>query len=102
MNDEQLKSAYDFRDFHIPNYMMGAIERYIDHRIPPGHFLTAVITNNLSDAVAYADDENIRNIPAFVGYFYNVAPSLCWGSRKAMNKWLAGKERDYFDAEGTE
>jgi len=101
MEGEQYKPAYTFRNFYIPNYMMGAIDRYIHKRIPPGHFLTAVITNNLSEAVTRADDTNLSNLPAYVAYFYNEAPSLCWGSERTMKKWLAGRERDYFDAEGT-
>lgn len=71
---------------------MGAIERYIKDRKPPGDFLTAVICNDLKEAVARADDENQNNLPAYVGYFYNEAPSACWGSRAAFKNWLIRKE----------
>lgn len=86
--------AYVFRQFFIPVYMMGAIRRYIEEGIPPGHFLTAVICNNLSDAVSYADDVNVANLPAYVGYFYNRAPSTCWGSREKMDAWIAKRQAD--------
>ncbi len=77
-----------FRDFTIPDHMLEGIERYIDHGIPPGHFLTAIITNNLREAVGRADDDNVQIIPAYVGYFYNEAPSACWGSIEKMNAWI--------------
>ena len=82
------EDVYQFRDFYIPLRMMGAIDRYIKHGIPPGDFLTAVICNNLSEAVARADEENMANLPAYVAYFYNEAPGLCWGSRIKMDTWI--------------
>jgi len=78
---------YEFRGFHIPDYMMDGIERYVNDGIPPGGFLTAIITNDLHGAVSAADDENIKNIPAYVAYFYNKTPAACWGSIAAMNAW---------------
>ena len=79
---------YTFRDFYIPARMMDSITRYIDHGIKPGSFLTGVISNNLREAVSNADDENLRNIPAYLGYFYNEAPSPCWGSQELMDQWI--------------
>ena len=80
---------YKFQEFYIPERMMVSIKRYIEDKCPPGGFLTAVIENNLSDAVGRADGENLRNLPAFVAYFYNKAPADCWGSPEKMNRWLA-------------
>ena len=80
---------YQFREFYIPERMMGGIRRYIEHGIPPGDFLTAVICNDLKEAIGRADDENIKNIPAYVAYFYNEAPAPCWGSIELMQSWIA-------------
>ena len=88
---ERKIKMYKFKDFYIPERMMDAIIRYIDDRIPPGRFLTAVICDDLGGAIAQADDENLKTLPAFTGYFYNEAPSGCHGSRKKMQAWL--KER---------
>jgi hypothetical protein len=84
-------TAYMFREWGISEHMMGAIRRYIDDRIPPGSFLEAVICNDLQNAVGCADDTNLHNLPAFVGYFYNEAPSTCWGSREKYEAWLSGE-----------
>lgn len=87
--------TYRFRDYSIRDDMMGAIRRYIDHGIPPGSFLTAVIENNLSEAVGRADDENCANLPAFVAYFYNEASSACWGSPEKRRAWITkGGEKE--------
>ena len=80
-----------FKHFYIPDRMMEGIKLYIQHGVRPGSFLQAIITNNLKEAVGRADDENRRNLPAHVEYFYNYAPYQCWGSEKIMNDWIHGK-----------
>lgn len=79
---------YEFQGFHIPERMEESIQDYIQHGIIPGGFLEAVICNNLKEAVGMADEENLRNLPAYVGFFYNQAPSPCWGSEKKMEDWI--------------
>jgi hypothetical protein len=87
--EQEIESQiYTFRGFYIPDYMMDGIKRYIQKGIRPGHFLTAIITNDLSEACGRADDVNLRQIPAYVGYFYNEAPSHCWGSQEKMDRWM--------------
>lgn len=79
---------YTFQDFYIPERMMPGIKSYIEERLLPGNFLRGVISNDLKTAVMYADEENIRNLPAYVSYFYNHAPMDCWGSEEAMRRWV--------------
>jgi hypothetical protein len=88
IDDKLVKTNYCCRQWYIPEHMMGGIRRYVDDRIKPGKFLTAIICNDLSDAVGRADDENLKNLPAYVAYFYNEAPSDSWGSKEKMNDWL--------------
>ena len=85
----QESSGYRFREFYIPKHIIKNIRRYIDHGIIPGDFLQAVIKNDLRGACAWADDENLKNLPAFVAYFYNKSPSACWGSHQKMKRWAA-------------
>ena len=93
MNDERGYYTYiQGLSFYIPGRMMGGIERYIEHRVKPGDFLTAIICNNLKMAVMTADEENIANLPAYMDYFYNHVPSNCWGSEAVLKDWLAGRE----------
>lgn len=68
--------------------LQAGIDRYINHHIPPGDFLRSVICNNLSAAITYADNINIHLLPEYVNYFYNNAPSSCWGSVEKYSAWL--------------
>ena len=91
--------SFRFREFAIPDYMTGGLERYIEHGIDPGDFLTAVICNNLVEACAAADDTNLRNIPAYAAYLYNRAPRECWGSREKMQQWMQRCQGDEANGE---
>ena len=82
-------AGYTFRGFSIPDYMADALALWINEGIPPGSFLTAVLENNLSEAVGCADENNMRAIPAYVGYLYNEAPRGCWGSVENVGRWAA-------------
>ncbi len=86
--ESQNEMVYRFRDFYIPARMMSGIRRYIDDGTPTGDFLRAVIGNDLQEAVGRADDENLANLPAYIGYFYNEAPLPCWGSKEKMQAWI--------------
>ena len=69
----------------------GAVKRYIEHGIPPGSFLEAIITNDLKEACARADSINRTLIWDWVNWFYNCAPAVCWGSDEAYEYWLETK-----------
>ena len=44
----KITDDWTFRHQTIPEHMRGGIERYVNHGIPPGSFLTAIICNDLS------------------------------------------------------
>lgn len=79
--------THEFQEFYIPERMLEAIDRYVKQGIPPGSFLTAIFSNDLVGAAGKADDENLRNLPAYADYLYNRIPSSCWGSREIVNGW---------------
>jgi len=83
--------TFVYRGFVIPDYMHKGICLYIDNHVKPGDFLTAVIENNLHESMSRADDNNLRNLLAYPAFFYEHAPSQCWGSTKAMTEWLKMK-----------
>ena len=63
---------------------LDALERYVEHGIPPGDFLQAVLSNDLVDAVQRADANNQRALLALVQYVYNEVPSDCYGNREVI------------------
>lgn len=85
---------YEFRGFAISGSTLNALKAYIERGQPVGRFLTAVLENNLKDAVSRADSENLHNLPAYVGYLHNVADSRCWGSPEKVRQWYAIKSAE--------
>ena len=86
--------TYTFRDYYIPDRMLDGLTRYLEDGIPPGGFLTAVIENDLMEAVGRADEENLKNLPAYAAYLYNVAPIGSYGSPKRMSEYLRKKREE--------
>jgi hypothetical protein len=74
-------------EYGIPSHMHGGIVRYVEQGVVPGGFLTAVINNDLRMACANADIHNQSKLHAFVMWFYNQAPSGCWGHENAVRDW---------------
>ena len=72
----------------VPRHLHYGIERYVNHHQKAGHFLTAVVENDLSRAIACADEHSLHALPAVVAWLYNEAPSGCWGSKKKVKEWL--------------
>jgi hypothetical protein len=85
---------YEFRGFYVPQHMEAALRAYLVDGEPPGQFLTAVLKNDLFNACGHADEENLRNLPAFMGYLYNEAPAPSWGSPEKFAAWLGSFTED--------
>ena len=79
----------------IPPLIIGMLNRWIAEGILPGHFLTAVLCNDLRAAVRHADDENARALTDIVKWLHENAPPGCWGSHSAVNRWRLSKRRAY-------
>lgn len=67
---------------------MPSLKRWIEFGRLPGHFLQAVLKNDLKEACMRADDENIANLPAYAAYLYVEAPAGCHGSPEQVKAWL--------------
>ena len=72
----------------LPRHLQGGVKRYIEQGVPPGDFLTAVITNNLHLAISHADSTSLAALPDIVRFFYNESPGGCWGTHEKMKKWI--------------
>lgn len=85
----------------LPPHLRDEMKRYIDIGQPTGGFLQAALENNLTESYARADEMSWRNIRSIIGFLYNEAPTLCYGSAAKVADWiakggLAGQE-DGFD-----
>lgn len=99
MTTDKNSGQWEFMEFYIPERMREAMLAYTQEGREPGDFLKAVICNDLKESCHRADEENLRNLPAFVYWFYQWAPAVCWGSEDRMNSWLHFKK---FFPESTE
>ena len=76
----------------IPERMHGGITRWIESGVRPGHFLCAVLRNDLFEACSRADDDNRPLIWVYVSWLYNNAPGGCWGSPERFDSWAKAHE----------
>ena len=77
-----------------PNNLGESFERYIEHGIPTGGFLRAVLENDLREAFGRADIYNRSCMFEIVAWLWNEAPSTCWGSPEKVSAWLAMKAKE--------
>lgn len=79
--------TYRFLQWYIPDRMIPGLRRWAEQGIKPGDFLCAVLANDFMEICGRADDENMRNLPAYAAYLYNEMPRACWGSLEKMKAW---------------
>ncbi len=72
----------------IPEHMRGAMQRYMEHKIKPGGFLTALLENDLMSTLRKADDINKQRLYDYIVWLRNHAPSGSFGSNDVCRKWL--------------
>lgn len=72
----------------LPTHMQAGMKRYIEHGIDPGSFLTAVLSNDLMEAVKRGDSVNQLALVSYVRFLYNEAPAWCYGSPGNYLAWL--------------
>jgi hypothetical protein len=77
----------------IKQTTLDALNRYVVGHVPTGDFLRAVLSNNLIESFAHADDENARAMHEITKYIYNMMPSKCWGSPEKVKAWLDDGEK---------
>ena len=76
----------------LPTALQGGMKRYIEDGISAGHFLTAVLENDLFSAVMRADADNLKELPNIVKWIYWEIPAEACGSETIVKAWLK-KER---------
>jgi hypothetical protein len=78
----------------LPARFQGGVERYIERGGGVGHFLTAVICGDLFEACRRADPVSRVELFEICGWFYDYAPSLCYGSREKVKQWTAARKAE--------
>lgn len=74
---------------NIPRHMWQGVQLYVEQGIPPGSFLTAVLSNDLKGAFMRADEMNLAAMRKWVQFMYWDMPSDAQGSREKVEAWIA-------------
>tara|TARA_R100001086_G_scaffold223929_1_gene141764 strand:- start:114 stop:452 length:339 start_codon:yes stop_codon:yes gene_type:complete len=79
------------RRSNAPIHILDSINRYVEHGIEPGGFVTAVLSNNLVATFRAADAKSLRGLSDILQYIYLEIPSACWGSEAKVKAWTKNK-----------
>lgn len=72
----------------IPERTKETIDAYVESGRPTGGFLRAVLSNDLAEAMARGDEDNLTVLFEIVTYLYNYVPVSCWGTPEKVDKWI--------------
>jgi hypothetical protein len=74
---------------NVPDHLHEGLIEYLAARRPVGHFLTAVLSNDLTETAIRADPYVRPYIADVVTFLLNYAPADAWGDEKRVAAWLA-------------
>jgi hypothetical protein len=79
-----MEISYD----RIPEHMRSGAKLYIEQGIKPGSFLTAVLSNDLKEAVARGDIINQHALIDWAIWLVNECPGGAQGSPELVREWI--------------
>ena len=90
--DSSKKRVLEFDEWKgyegVPEHTRGALLRYRDHGLPPGSFLTSVLSNDLFGAVGRADHQNIHALKDICTWINMRMPAIAWGDIERVGNWV--------------
>lgn len=74
----------------LPDTSQEALKRYFLYGLPPGGFLTSLLSNHpWSLVIGRADSWNKPILGKYLEWLQEHAPAGSWGSEQAVQAWLA-------------
>lgn len=92
-----MKTKWDWVDgmSHLPDMSQEALKNYFLYALPPGGFLTSLLSNHpWTLVISRADTWNKPILGKYLLWLQEFAPAGSWGSEEAVQAWLA-KGYDY-------
>ncbi len=86
--DQQARERIMEYQTDIPPLVLRGLTNYVNYGVPVGEFLTAVLENNLANAVAYADVNSLVALKTILMVLHNEAPLKCWRHPDRVAAWL--------------
>lgn len=77
----------------IPEHILDGVYNFVEEGYAPGHFLSAVFSNDLEGAVGRADKEALACLAELVIFIHNRVPTVCYKIHgecglKAVGRWI--------------
>ena len=95
------KFDWGFGHSGLADMSQESLKNYFLHALPPGGFLTRLLSNeSVVDVYRSADHWNKGLIGRYVEWLDEMAPEGSWGSKDAVTDWLA-KGRRYQEFQKT-
>lgn len=91
METEELKQLIAAKNVDyslLPGHLQDGMRRYVEHGVPPGGFLTAVLENDLMEAFKRADSSSQRGMLNIILFMYNEMPMGIYGSPELVKAWV--------------
>lgn len=73
----------------LPEHMRDGMRLYIEKGIPPGSFMTSVLSNDLMGAMGRADHINQNRLFDYCVFLRSHAPIGSFGSPEHVKDWIA-------------
>jgi hypothetical protein len=75
----------------LPEHMQDVARRYVEDGLQPGHFMTAVLSNDFLGAFKRADDENASRMFDWARWLHDECPSGAHGSPEEVADWIKAR-----------
>ena len=104
-HEDIVRLRWKLAEYAIPEQDWNGLMLYLARGIETGSFLRAVLENDLTEAVGYADDDNRLKLADLVVVLHSTLPSESWGSKDKVAAWierggLKGRNAAETDAKG--
>ena len=73
----------------VPERILNSLDGYAKRGETLGGFLSAVVENNLFQAIGHGDPESRAALKQIVTYVNCQLPPGCWGSKDKVKAWRA-------------
>ena len=77
----------DYSKIPVP-HMVEDMQRYMEHGIPGGNFMMALLECDFIEMCRRADDDNRTALWQWACWLYNEAPAASFGSRTLVDEWM--------------
>ena len=78
---------------NVSEETLDTLDNWAKYGLPPGGFVSAVLENDLADAVRRADSGNSAALVDIVRYLINELPMGCWGTYEKVASWGEARQQ---------